>query len=64
LTKPLILVVAGEIKSQIDILQPLEFIKSINRPIIIFSQKMHKEPLSLLVYNKTKGGINVNKYII
>ncbi len=37
----------------------LEFVKSISRPLIIFCQSIAKEPLSMLVYNKIKGGLNV-----
>ncbi len=42
----------------------LEFIKSISRPLIIFCQNIAEAPLSLLVYNKVKGGLNVTTLII
>ena len=56
----MILVYPADIKSNDMLINVLEFVKSISRSLIIFCQSIAKEPLSLLVYNKVKGGLNVN----
>jgi chaperonin GroEL (HSP60 family) len=62
--KPLVLVIAGNINGTNDIIKPLEFIKEIKRPLIVYSQKINKEALSMLIYNKVKGGVNVSNVIL
>ncbi len=63
---PLILVVRDPITEISKIVKTMEYIKSIERPLVIFSPEMKKEPLSLLLYNMRKNNINVRKntYII
>jgi chaperonin GroEL (HSP60 family) len=55
----LILVYPADIKTNDMLINVLEFVKSVERSIIIFCQSIEKEPLSMLVYNKVKGGMNV-----
>ncbi len=55
----MILVYPADIRTNDMLINVLEFVKSINRSIIIFCQSIEKEPLSMLVYNKVKGGMNV-----
>lgn len=58
---PLILVVRNPITEISQIVKTMEYIKSIERPLVIFSPEMKKEPLSLLLYNMRKNNINVKK---
>jgi chaperonin GroEL len=58
---PLILVVRDPITEISQIVKTMEYIKSIERPLVIFSPEMKKEPLSLLLYNSRKNNINVRK---
>jgi chaperonin GroEL (HSP60 family) len=57
-------VFSGNIDSNKMIIKVLEFAKTISKPLIIFCQSIKKEPLSLLVYNKIKGGLNVLSSLI
>ncbi len=60
---PLILVVRNPITEISQIVKTMEYIKSIERPLVIFSPEMKKEPLSLLLYNMRKNNINVKKIL-
>ena len=57
---PLVLVVNTPITEIHQLVKTMEYIKSIQRPLIIFSPEIKKEPLSLLLYNLKKGNINVS----
>lgn len=48
---PLIFVCECPITHQSQVIKILEYVKSIDRPLIIFSPEIRKEPLSLLLYN-------------
>lgn len=56
---PIILVTADRIRDIEDIVNSIEFIKSLSRPLIIFSPHFENEPLSVLIYNKKKADLNV-----
>ncbi len=64
LENPLVLVVKSSISQISDLVKTMEYIKSIERPLIIFSPEIKKEPLSLLLYNLRKENLNVNFIII
>jgi chaperonin GroEL (HSP60 family) len=59
LDNPLILVVSKPIKEISQIVKTLEYIKSIERPLVIFSPDIKKEPLSVLLYNRRKENMDV-----
>ena len=59
LNKPLILILHEPIKEIKDIINIMEYIKSIERPLVIYSPEIKKEPLSVLLYNQRKMGLNV-----
>jgi len=61
LENPLIIVIADTIENIGDILKVMEYAKSIERPLVIFTSEIKKEPLSTLLYNQRKQGSNVNK---
>jgi chaperonin GroEL (HSP60 family) len=64
LENPLILVVSQPIKEIEDIVKVMEFVKTIDRPLVIFSPEIAKEPLSVLLYNQRKTGLNVCNILI
>jgi chaperonin GroEL (HSP60 family) len=59
LENPLILIIKEPIKDIANIIKPIEFAKSIDKPLVIFSPEIRKEPLSVLLYNKKKANYNV-----
>ena len=59
LENPLVLVVKSSVNQISDLVKTMEYIKSIERPLIIFSPEIKKEPLSLLLYNLRKENLNV-----
>ncbi len=68
LDNPLVVVVGDPIKEISDIIKTLEYIKALERPLILFSPEIKKEPLSVLLYNSRKENmkavaINIPDYI-
>jgi len=59
LDNPLVIVIADTINNIGEIVKVMEYAKSIDRPLIIFSSEIKKEPLSVLLYNQRKQGSNV-----
>ena len=59
LDNPLIIVCECKISHPSQLIKPLEYIKSLNRPLIIFSPEIKKEALSLLLYNIKKDNLLV-----
>jgi chaperonin GroEL (HSP60 family) len=59
LNNALILVVNEPITHISHIIKTIEFAKSIERPVVIFSPEIKQETLSILIYNKKKLGLNV-----
>lgn len=66
LENPLVIVIADTIDNIGDIVKVMEYAKSIERPMVIFTTEIKKEPLSVLLYNQRKQGSNVNnrKFLI
>jgi chaperonin GroEL len=60
LDNPLILVLSDSINEISGIMRILEYAKSIERSLLIFSPEIKQEPLSILLYNKRKSKENVN----
>ncbi len=60
LENPLVIVIADTIHNIGEIVKVMEYAKSIERPLIIFTSEIKKEPLSVLLYNQRKQGSNVN----
>jgi hypothetical protein len=56
---PLILVVDSVISEIFQVINSMEYIKSLDRPLVIFSSEIKKEPLSLLLYNMRKENLTV-----
>jgi chaperonin GroEL len=54
---PLILVVNNKISRVQEILPILELAKDKNKPIVVFSQDLQDEPVSMMVYNNKSGNI-------
>jgi chaperonin GroEL len=63
LDNPLVIVIADTINNIGEIVKVMEYVKSIERPLIIFSSEIKKEPLSVLLYNQRKQGSNVKYYL-
>jgi chaperonin GroEL len=59
LENPLIIVIVDTIENIGDIVKVMEYAKNIERPLIIFTSEIKKEPLSVLLYNQRKQGSNV-----
>ncbi len=59
LENPLIIVIADSIENIGSIIPIIEYAKSIEKPMIIFTSEIKKEPLSVLLYNQRKQGSNV-----
>jgi chaperonin GroEL (HSP60 family) len=57
---PLILVVDSAITEIFQLINSLEYIKTLERPLIIFSSEIKKEPLSVLLYNMRKENMTVS----
>jgi chaperonin GroEL (HSP60 family) len=57
---PLILVVDSAITEIFQLINSLEYIKTLDRPLIIFSSEIKKEPLSVLLYNMRKENMTVS----
>lgn len=60
LEKPLVLVVNEPITEIQHLVKTLEFLREIKRPLILFSPEIKKEPLSVLIYNQRRTGVEVN----
>ncbi len=52
---PVVLVVAAKILEVRDIMPALEQAKRLKRPLLIFSELMEDDPLSILAFNNMKG---------
>ncbi len=55
---PLVLVVADKIREVQDISPVMELVKKTKRSLLIFSEDMQQDPLSMLVYNNSKAILN------
>jgi chaperonin GroEL len=51
---PLVLVVTNKIKSVQEITPLLDLVKKTKRPLVLFSEDLQEEPLSMMVYNNSK----------
>lgn len=51
---PLVLVVGNKIKEVKDISHILDMVKAAKRQLIIFSEDLQPEPMSMMVYNNSK----------
>ena len=57
LVYPLVLVVKDKLKTTKQMVDLLELVKPLNRPIAIFSEHLTQDPFSTLVYNLKKGDL-------
>ena len=51
---PLVLVVANKITSVKEIMPVLELVKKTKRSLVVFSEDLQQDPLSMMVYNNNK----------
>lgn len=63
LENPLVLVVRKPIKEIAEIMKVLEYMKNLERPLVLFSPEIKKEPLSVLLYNRRKNNLDVCLYL-
>jgi hypothetical protein len=63
LENPLVIVIADPIDNIGNIVKVIEYAKSIEKPLVIFTSEIKKEPLSVLLYNQRKQGSNVKIYL-
>ena len=54
---PLVLIVTNKIDDTADITHILDLVKKTKRPLVVFSEDLQAEPLSLMVYNNNKDNI-------
>jgi chaperonin GroEL len=54
---PMVLVVTNKIKTVQEITPLLDLVKKTKRPLVLFSEDLQEEPLSMMVYNNSKDNI-------
>jgi len=60
LDNPLILVFDSPITHLEQIIRVIEYCKSLDRPLVLFSPEIKESPLSILLYNMRKENLRVN----
>ena len=55
---PLVMVVADKIQEVQEILPVMDLVKKTKRSLIVFSEDLQQDPLSMMIYNNSKGIIN------
>ena len=52
---PLVLVIGNKVTDMKDITHVLDLVKSTKRSFVLFSEDLQPDPLSMMVYNNSKG---------